>query len=63
MEGLEVCKANLDKKVNEGETLREFIKKSIWLFYEYDISDEEIDSWSEEQLVEKVEFLDYLWEK
>lgn len=62
-EELKVCKDNLDKKVNEDETLREFIKNSYKEFYEVELCDEIIDSWSEAQLVAEVEHLDYLWTK
>lgn len=60
MKDLKVCKANLDKKVNKEETLREFIRDSE---NEFQISNEDIDNMTDEELEEYVEWLDDLWGK
>ncbi|MGJ0848166.1 hypothetical protein ACR77J_15860 [Tissierella praeacuta] len=60
---LTICHDTLDKKVNEEETLRDFIKNSYKYFYEEELTDEKIESQTEESLKELVEHLDYLWTK
>lgn len=60
MNELKVCKANLDKKVNSQETLRDFIRNSE---NEFQISNENIDKMTDDELEEYVEWLDDLWGK
>ena len=60
LKDLKVCKANLDKKVNKEETLREFIRDSE---NEFQISNEDIDNMQDDELGEYVEWLDDLWGK
>lgn len=56
-------KSQLDLKVNEGETLREFIKNSYREFYEVELTDKRINGLDEINLTELVDHLDYLWDK
>lgn len=60
MKDLKVCKANLDKKVNEKETLREFIRDSE---DEFKIANVDIDNMEDKELEQYVEYLDDLWGK
>ena len=60
MKDLKVCKANLDKKVNEEETLRDFIRNSET---EFEFAHVDIDNMPDEELEEYVEWLDDLWGK
>lgn len=60
MENLEICIKNLDKKVNESETLREFISNSE---KEFNMTQADIDNMADLDLQVYVDFLDYLWEK
>ncbi len=55
--------SQLDKKVNQEETLRDFIKNSYKDFYEDELTDEYIDRLAEVKLTELVDHLDYLWTK
>lgn len=55
--------SQLDKNVNEDETLREFIKNSHKYFYERHLKDEDINILDEAALTDLVEHLDYLWTK
>ncbi|NBI05783.1 DUF3797 domain-containing protein [Senegalia massiliensis] len=55
--------SQLDKKVNEDETLRDFIKNSQKDFYNQELSDKQINSLDEIELTELVDHLDYLWGK
>ncbi|MCR2045505.1 DUF3797 domain-containing protein [Anaerosalibacter massiliensis] len=55
--------SQLDKKVNEDETLRDFIKTSHKEFYETELTDEYIDSLDEIKLSILVDYLDDLWLK
>jgi glutaredoxin len=60
LKDLKVCKANLDKKVNKEETLREFIRNSE---DEFEFANVDIDNVEDEELEKYVEFLDDLWGK
>lgn len=60
---LTICRDTLDKKVNENETLRDFIKNSYKYFYETELTDKEIEAHTKESLKGLVEHLDYLWTK
>ncbi len=55
--------SQLDEKVNEDETLRDFIKISHKEFYETELTDEYIGSLDEIKLSTLVDHLDYLWLK
>lgn len=55
--------SQLDEKINEDETLRDFIKNSHEEFYENKLTDEYIDSLDEISLTELIDHLDYLWLK
>ena len=60
MKDLKVCKANLDKKVNSEETLRDFIRNSET---EFEFTHADIDNIPDEELEDYVEWLDDLWGK
>lgn len=55
--------SQLNKKVNEEETLRDFVKNSYKKFYEDELTDEYINALDEIRLSELVDHLDYLWTK
>lgn len=55
--------SQLDKKVNENETLRDFIKNSYKEFYKDELTDNYIDSLDEIKLSVLVDHLDDLWLK
>lgn len=55
--------SQLDKKVNEEETLRDFIKNSHKHFYKRELSDKDINEMDEVTLTDLVDHLDYLWTK
>lgn len=53
-------KEDLDKPVNDNETLREYIKNSE---NELGMDPSEIDTMKDSELNEYIEFIDYLWTK
>ncbi|WHH58458.1 hypothetical protein [Petroclostridium sp. X23] len=57
---LEICKSNLYKKVNEEETLLEFIRNSE---KEFDFEEEDLETMSEDDFTEYVNYLAELWDK
>lgn len=56
-------KNDLDKKVNEDETLLQFIQNSHKEFYDTSITREEVEQLSVEDLNGLIEHLDDLWTK
>lgn len=60
MKEIAIIKENLDVMVNEEETLREFIRNTE---NEFDLVEEDLESMSDEEFEEYVEFLDDLWNK
>lgn len=59
----------LDKRIcdveggENTETYREYIKSSYKEFYEEDITDEQLNKMSVDELKKLLEHLDYLWTK
>lgn len=54
---------NLDEKVNENETLLDYIQNSFKCFYDDDITRDELEAMTDEEFNMLVEELDYLWSK